>query len=140
MSDGRFEARSAGSKPSGEVHPLTLKYLAEAGIATENLRSQSWDEFEAWAPDVVITVCDSAAGEACPVWFSKTIKLHWGLADPSKIEGDEETKAEAFHATIRQIQARTQALIESEIFALAKNERADALEALTKRDLIFDEV
>ncbi len=140
MSDGRFEARSAGSQPSGEVHPLTLKYLAEAGIATANLRSQSWDEFEAWGPDVVVTVCDSAAGEACPVWFAKTIRLHWGLADPSKVLGSEETKAEAFRATIKQIQARTQALIESEIFALAKNERADALEALTKRDLILDKV
>ena len=66
-SQGVIEAKSAGSQPVGEVHPLSIKYLAQSGIATSGLTSQSWDEFEAFAPDVVVTVCDSAAGETCPV-------------------------------------------------------------------------
>lgn len=99
-------AKSAGSQPVGEVHPLSLKYLSEAGIPTEGLKSQSWDEFEAFAPDLVITVCDSAAGESCPVWFGKSVKVHWGLSDPSKLTGSEEDIARAFNDTIEQISAR----------------------------------
>ncbi|BBO27324.1 low molecular weight phosphatase [Alteromonas sp. I4] len=99
-------AKSAGSQPVGEVHPLSLKYLSEAGIPTEGLKSQSWDEFEAFAPDLVITVCDSAAGESCPVWFGKSVKVHWGLSDPSKLTGSEEDIARAFNDTIAQISAR----------------------------------
>ncbi len=99
-------AKSAGSQPVGEVHPLSLKYLNEAGIPTEGLQSQSWDEFEAFAPDLVITVCDSAAGESCPVWFGKSVKVHWGLSDPSKLTGSEEDIARAFNDTIAQISAR----------------------------------
>lgn len=99
-------AKSAGSQPAGEVHPLSLKYLNEAGIPTEGLQSQSWDEFEAFAPDLVITVCDSAAGESCPVWFGKSVKVHWGLSDPSKLTGNEEDIARAFNDTIAQISAR----------------------------------
>ena len=99
-------AKSAGSQPAGEVHPLSLKYLNEAGIPTEGLQSQSWDEFEAFAPDLVITVCDSAAGESCPVWFGKSVKVHWGLSDPSKLTGSEEDIARAFNDTIAQISAR----------------------------------
>ena len=99
-------AKSAGSQPAGEVHPLSLKYLNEAGIPTEGLQSQSWDEFEAFAPDLVITVCDSAAGESCSVWFGKSVKVHWGLSDPSKLTGSEEDIARAFNDTIAQISAR----------------------------------
>lgn len=99
-------AKSAGSQPVGEVHPLSLKYLNEAGIPTEGLQSQSWDEFEAFAPDLVITVCDSAAGESCPVWFGKSVKVHWGLSDPSKLTGSEDDIARAFNDTIAQISAR----------------------------------
>ncbi|MEC9407047.1 MAG: arsenate reductase ArsC [Pseudomonadota bacterium] len=104
----RITARSAGSQPAGEVHPLSLRYLDEAGYPTAGLRSQSWDVFEDFAPDVVITLCDSAAGEACPVWFGQAIKLHWGLEDPSKLEGDQ--VADAFRETINRIEARVDAL------------------------------
>ncbi|GGF77688.1 arsenate reductase ArsC [Alteromonas lipolytica] len=104
-------ARSAGSQPSGAVHPLSLQYLQEAGISTDGLASQSWDEFETFAPDVVVTVCDSAAGEACPVWFGQTVKVHWGLSDPSKIEGSDEEKAAAFRACIVEITDRVNQLV-----------------------------
>ncbi|MFV0573981.1 MAG: arsenate reductase ArsC [Vibrio sp.] len=103
-------AKSAGSQPCGEVHPLSIKYLQEANISTQGLQSQSWDEFESFQPDVVVTVCDSAAGEACPVWFGKTIKVHWGLSDPSKLDGTEEEKADAFRACIAEITERVEKL------------------------------
>ena len=108
---GVIEARSAGSQPVGEVHPLSVKYLEETGYNTDGLRSQSWDEFESFNADLVITVCDSAAGETCPVWFGKSVKAHWGLSDPSKISGsDEEIKA-AFLACIEIIENRAKALV-----------------------------
>ena len=111
FSSGKIEAKSAGSQPAGEVHPLSLKYLEENNIPTEGLQSQSWDEFEDFSPDLVVTVCDKAANEVCPVWFGKSTQVHWGLYDPSKIEGTEEEKAKAFNATIEEITERTQQLV-----------------------------
>jgi arsenate reductase (thioredoxin) len=104
-------AKSAGSQPAGEVHPLTLKYLAERGFTTAGLQSESWDNFESFAPDIVVTVCDSAAAEPCPLWFAQGLQLHWGLPDPSKIQGDEATQAAAFQAVMDTIARRAQALI-----------------------------
>lgn len=110
IAHGVIEAKSAGSQPAGEVHPLSLKYLQQAGYPIDGLQSQSWDEFEQFAPDVVVTVCDSAAGEACPVYFGNSIKVHWGLADPSKVDGTEQDKARAFNACIEQIIRRVNKL------------------------------
>ena len=107
----RIIAKSAGSQPSGVVHPLSIHYLKEANISVDGLQSQSWDEFEDFKPDVVVTVCDSAAGEACPVWFGNSVKVHWGLADPSKIEGSEEEQAQGFRACIAEITERVNKLI-----------------------------
>ena len=112
---GKIMAKSAGSQPVGEVHPLSIKYLQEAGISTDGLCSQSWVEFEAFAPDLVVTVCDSAAGESCPAWFGKSLKVHWGLADPSKLQGSEELIADAFRATIEQIKQRVKQLVNLEV-------------------------
>ena len=112
LAQGKIEARSAGSQPSGQVHPLSVKYLEEDGISVEGLQSQSWDEFEDFAPHIVVTVCDSAAGEACPVWFGNTVKVHWGLEDPSKLEGTDQQKADAFRTTILQIKQRVADLLD----------------------------
>ncbi len=112
-----IQAKSAGSQPAGEVHPLSIQYLQEAGVSTAGLASQSWDELEEFAPDMVVTVCDSAAGESCPVWFGKSVKVHWGLTDPSKVEGSDEEKAQAFRETIAEIQRRV-----TELLALADKE------------------
>jgi arsenate reductase (thioredoxin) len=125
--NGVIEAKSAGSQPVGEVHPLSLKYLAEAGISVTGLASQSWDEFEKFAPDIVITVCDSAAGEACPVWFGKTLKVHWGLQDPSKLTGSEAEVAAAFRQTIDIINQRVDTLLA--LTKLDKTQWPDALQA-----------
>jgi len=111
IGEGVIEARSAGSQPVGEVHPLSVKYLEETGYHTEDLRSQSWDEFEAFEADLVITVCDSAAGETCPVWFGKSVKAHWGLSDPSKVTGTEEEIKAAFLACIDIIEKRAAELL-----------------------------
>ncbi len=108
---GRLSAVSAGSSPAGEVHPLSLRYLVEAGYPTDGLRSQSWDEFDGVPLDLVLTVCDSAAGESCPLWMGSTPKLHWGLADPSKLEGSEEEVAAAFRATIAEVEQRVRDLL-----------------------------
>lgn len=111
LANDRIIARSAGSQPAGEVHPLSIKYLHKSGYETNNLTSNSWDEYEDWQPDVVITVCDSAANESCPVWFGDTIKVHWGLADPSRIEGSEEDIERAFLNTIDAITSRIEQLL-----------------------------
>lgn len=108
--DGVLEAASAGSSPVDQVHPLSIKYLQARGMATEGLKSQSWDDLEAFEPDVVVTVCDRAANESCPVWFGKAIKQHWGLKDPSSMEGTDEEIEAAFHHTIDLIEARVNKL------------------------------
>ena len=90
-----FDVRSAGSQPAGIVFDGTLNFLHEQGISTAGLRSESWDVHEAFKPDVVITVCDSAAGEACPLWMGNAIRVHWGLSDPSKMS-DGQAQQQAF--------------------------------------------
>jgi len=130
LAAGRVEARSAGSQALGEVHPLSLKFLAEAAYSTEGLQSHSWDDFEDWNPDVVITVCDSAAGEACPVWFSNCVKVHWGLQDPSKIEGSEVQIKEAFEKTIAIIEERVSELLKLDMEGFSDEALKKHLEAL----------
>lgn len=101
---GFLEAASAGSAPVDAVHPLTLRYLGERGYKTTGLQSQSWEGLAAFNPDRVITVCDSAAGEVCPLWMGEVEKIHWGLPDPSRVEGDEEAVRSAFLAVIDRIE------------------------------------
>jgi len=114
----KIEARSAGSSPVGEVHPLSIKYLSESGISTEGLQSESWDVHESWQPDVVITVCDNAAGETCPVWFGNSLRVHWGLKDPSSLDGSEEEIRQAFMNTIAIITTRINALLAQDVEAM----------------------
>jgi len=93
---GRFRAFSAGSFPRGDVHPVALEVLTAAGYPIEGLRSKSWSEFaqpDAPPIDFVITVCDDAADEVCPVWPGRPITAHWGIRDPAKVEGDSQRTA-----------------------------------------------
>jgi protein-tyrosine-phosphatase len=109
MGAGRFKAYSAGSFPKGQVHPLALQLLQKNRLPTEGLRSKSWDEFAGTkAPhmDFVFTVCDRAAGEACPVWPGQPMTAHWGVDDPAAAQGDEETKHKAFFRAYNQLQHR----------------------------------
>jgi arsenate reductase len=106
-----FQAISAGSFPKGQVLPRSLSTLQEAGIAIDGLSSKGNDAFTANPPDIVITVCDKAAGEACPVYFGPALKAHWGLQDPSEVEGDEAVVAAAFHSTLARIETRCRAFL-----------------------------
>ena len=95
IGQGRFKAFSAGSAPRGEVHPMTLQVLRAQGYDTGALRSKSWEEFagpDAPQLDFVFTVCDTIAGETCPVWPGQPLTAHWGFADPVKVEGDEQRR------------------------------------------------
>lgn len=94
-----FRGYSAGSQPKGSVHALTLKTLADHRIPTNDLRNKSWEEFAkpgATEMDFVFTVCDQAAGEACPAWPGQPMTAHWGVPDPAAVQGSEEAKAKAF--------------------------------------------
>jgi arsenate reductase len=99
---GRFTGYSAGSHPVGRVNPFAIDLLRQANIATEGLRSKSWDEFAApGAPPLhfVFTVCDNAAGEVCPIWPGQPMTAHWGLPDPAAVPGTDADKARAFRDT-----------------------------------------
>lgn len=124
------DAKSAGSQPAGVVHPLSLQYLEQTGYSIEGLQSQSWDDFESFSPDVVVTVCDSAAGEACPLYFDNSLKLHWGLSDPSKINGDKAQIEQAFLACIDEITQRAHQLKEIASKDLDKTQLKTALLAV----------
>lgn len=103
---GRFRAFSAGSFPRGEVNPLALRELRMRGLPHTGYRSKSWDEFSApGAPemDLIITVCDDAAGEVCPVWPGKPLSAHWGIPDPSAATGTEMEKQRAFTQAANQL-------------------------------------
>ncbi|MDG4418006.1 MAG: arsenate reductase ArsC [Pseudomonas sp.] len=106
-----MNAFSAGSQPKGEVHPLSIAALQRAGISTDGLSSKSSDSHAELAPDFVITVCDKAAGEACPVIFGPAVKAHWGLSDPSDLLGSAAELDEAFDATLEQIKRRITAFL-----------------------------
>jgi arsenate reductase (thioredoxin) len=114
LGEGRFRGFSAGSFPRGQVNPLALETLQNAGIATDGLSSKSWDVFAAPdAPrmDLVITVCDDAAGETCPFWPGHPATAHWGYADPSAGDGDEAAKRLAFSTTLIAIRKRLEAFM-----------------------------
>jgi arsenate reductase len=108
---GRFHAYSAGSHPSGRVNPFAVEQVKALGYPVENLRSKSWDEFaQPGAPqmDFVVTVCDNAAGEVCPLWPGHPVTAHWGFPDPAAVVGTDEVKRAAFALTLRQIRNRVQ--------------------------------
>jgi arsenate reductase len=106
---GRFRAFSAGSFPKGAVHPLALALLQKLDLPCDGMRSKSWNEFAApGAPamDFVFTVCDQAAGEACPVWPGQPVTAHWGVPDPAAAEGTAAERQRAFADALRLLEAR----------------------------------
>ena len=112
LGSGRFRAFSAGSHPKGEVHPMALEVLKEYDYPHEGYRSKNWREFEAAdvpEMDFVITVCDNAAGETCPVWPGQPMTAHWGIEDPAAVEGDGQKLAfiKAFNHLRRRIELFT---------------------------------
>ena len=129
LGGGRYRAFSAGSNPAGAVNPFTIDTLRHHGLPTSGLRSKSWDEFAAAdAPviDLVVTVCDNAAGETCPIWPGRPAKVHWGFPDPAAAQGTDAVRRAAFETGFASIRARIEAFcaLPSEALGTPAFERA----------------
>lgn len=135
---GRFMAYSAGSTPSGSVHPRTLELLQRLGFETGTLRSKSWNEFagpQAPRMDFVFTVCDRAARETCPVWPGQPMSAHWGIADPAGVEGNDAERALAFAEAFRMLRNRIEAFVNlpmSSLDRLSLKQELDRIGAATE--------
>jgi arsenate reductase (thioredoxin) len=130
---GRFRAFSAGSHPKAAIHPIALELLKQMKFPTEGLRSKAWDEFaELGAPpiDFVITVCDNAAGEVCPIWPGHPMKAHWGISDPAAVEGSDTEKWATFRDAFRALEKRIKLFLSLPLASLDNTtlrERMDAI-------------
>ena len=134
---GEFRAFSAGSFPKSQVHPMAVDLLQRMDLPAETLRSKSWDEFAApGAPpiDLILTVCDNAAGEVCPIWPGKPMTAHWGIADPAAVEGSDADKALAFRKTLRELETRIKLLTSLPIDSLDRMTLQAKLHDIGKTD------
>lgn len=127
LGEGRLRAYSAGSFPTGKVNEHAIDVLNRHAVPLPPLDSQSWDDYEGQPVDVVITVCDAAAGEACPVWLGEALKGHWGVADPAHVTGTSEEVARAFDTTYMEMHARIDALLSLHLDSLSAAELVAAL-------------
>ena len=135
MGKGRFRAFSAGSMPAGQVNPFALELLEKSHLPTDELRSKSWDEFaQPVAPqlDFVITVCDKAAGEVCPVWPGQPITAHWGIPDPAILEGSDGQKRHAVVDAMNQLQSRISMFVSLPFHTLDKLKLQHAVREIGK--------
>jgi arsenate reductase (thioredoxin) len=133
---GRFVAYSAGSTPTGRVNPFTLECLRQHGYPTGGLRSKSWDEFAAPdAPqmDLIITVCDNAAGEVCPVWPGRPATVHWGFEDPARFQGTDDEKRAVFERVYGEIVQRVKQLTALPVETLPRTTLRERLKALAPK-------
>ena len=130
---GRFRAFSAGSKPKGEVHPLTLEVLERAHLPIAGARSKSWNEFSGpGAPklDFVFTVCGNAANEQCPYWPGQPVSAHWGVDDPAAALGAKEEQSRAFTRALRELDARIELFTSLPLESLDKMTLQEKLQAI----------
>lgn len=134
LSAGRLQAFSAGSQPAGEVHPQTLRHLEARGVDTSGLHSKSWDEFADEPLNAVITVCDSAASEACPLWLGDAVTVHWGLSDPTQGSGTPAAVNEAFERVMQVIERRIGRLLDLQFEALDPPALRLALQAIANEE------
>ena len=114
LSRGRFHAYSAGSHPAGKINPFTIELFHRQDLRIDGLRSKSWDEFakpDAPAMDFVITVCDKAAGEVCPVWPGQPMTAHWGFEDPAAAQGGEDLRRKVFMKVFVEIARRIELML-----------------------------
>ena len=138
MGAGRFKAFSAGSHPTGKVNTFAIELVRELGYPVENLRSKSWDEFAApGAPELefVVTVCDKAAGEMCPLWPGQPVTAHWGFPDPATVEGTDVEKRAAFASTLRQMRNRVQLFLSLPLETLDRLAIENRMRAIGKLSL-----
>lgn len=132
VSEGRLQVMSAGSHPRGAVDPGALETLRRHGLSTDGLRSKSWDEYTDVPVDLVITVCDQAAGEACPWFPGQKAKAHLGMADPSKVTGTPKHVQAAYDAAFRLLKARLEALIALDIENMGPKELPPAISGIAE--------
>ncbi|ODU01841.1 MAG: protein-tyrosine-phosphatase [Thiobacillus sp. SCN 63-1177] len=135
LGKGRFRAFSAGSHPAGRVNPFALALLEKNHFPTGELRSKPWDEFaQADAPrlDFVITVCDKAAGEVCPVWPGQPMSAHWGIPDPAAAEGGDDHKRHAFVDAMNQMQRRVSMFVSLPFATLDRIKLQQAVQLIGK--------
>lgn len=136
LGKGRFAAHSAGSHPGGKVQPMAAALAREFGYTGE-LRSKSWDEFAGpGAPhmDIVITVCDNAAGEVCPVWPGHPVNAHWGVPDPAVVEGDEDTRRRAYLEAWTMLRRRIELMLALPVDKLERLALQDALRGIGREE------
>lgn len=134
LGKGQIKAFSAGSRPTGKVNPNAIATLQAHGISTDGFSSQSWDEFEDQDIDIVISVCDSAAGETCPVYLNKALRAHWGLPDPAHVTGSDEVITAAFESTYAALERRIHRMLELPLNQLSDQELVDELNKIGKLD------
>lgn len=138
---GRFIGLSAGSAPSGQVHPIALELLRHMQWPVADLRSKSWDEYAApgMPPlDFVFTVCDNAAGEVCPVWPGQPMTAHWGVADPAAVQGTDAHKWLAFREAFRALESRIKAFTSLPFASLDRLRLQRAVEAIGRDEPLPD--
>lgn len=132
---GKFRAFSAGSHPKGQVHPIALELLSHLGFPIEDLRSKSWEEFAAPnSPhlDFVFTVCDNAAGEACPYWPGQPMTAHWGIPDPAAVEGSDMEKSLAFREAFRSMEMRIRLFLSLPLTSIERMRLKERLDEIGK--------
>ena len=135
MGRGQIHACSAGSHPKGDPHPMALEVLRSQGLPVGQLRSKSWTEFagpEAPRFDIILTVCDNAAGESCPVWPGRPITAHWGIEDPAAVEGEDQRSA--FEAALKYLRKRISNLVELPLKNLDEKSLRAALREIGSED------
>ena len=128
-----FQAFSAGSMPSGRVNPFAVEMARTIGYLTDDIRSKSWDEYalpDAPKMDIIITVCDDAAGETCPIWPGHPATAHWGFPDPSKTEGSDDDKRRAFGKVFHDIRRRIELLVNLPVDKLERLALANELKRI----------
>jgi len=130
LGEGRIKAFSAGSHPLGRLNKGALATLARHGLPVDGYKSQSWDEFDDQPMDVVITVCDNAAAETCPVYLSEAAQVHWGLVDPGHIEGTEEEKVAAFEKTYGILEQRINKVLALPLETMSREELVESFTAV----------
>ena len=132
---GRFNAFSAGSQPKGVINPFALTTLAAYDYPADGYRSKSWDEFAA-GPDMdfIFTVCDSAAGETCPIWPGHPMTAHWGIEDPAAVEGTDIEKQAAFNTAFRHLRARISAFVNLPVKSIDRMALANHLKQIGRMD------
>ena len=132
LGQGRIKACSAGSHPIGKINEGALATLKRHGLPTDGYKSQSWDEYAEQPLDIVITVCDNAAGETCPVYLTKAVRAHWGVSDPGHVEGTKQEKIAAFEQSFQILEQRINKMLALPLERMSEQELTEKLNEIGK--------